>query len=323
MTFGDGIKALLDTYANCISLLKTFRRGRDESAVGSVGAQQQHSHLRKCLKSDRSLVERAYSSRVSESGKRFKRGDARAMTAMDRILKRLRDAITNLLRLSSRQDGLDLDYESLMSLSNASRVEAIKAIDSLSRRLGSPSRSSVASSSSKKSAKSSSAARHKHKRGSSSTTGSSASKQTKATRQQDLPSRKPRTTAKEGKTSSRQPKRKAEDAERLRNGPPPLSRPPPTVQDTQTQAPISRIMSPSPEASKSAWANRISILSFSSGSTKLGEIPQRRWQSVMQYAATDPDGDEYNVRPMFPLKPYTAEVKERRFWGLFSRRREG
>jgi hypothetical protein len=82
-------------------------------------------------------------------------------------------------------------------------------------------------------------------------------------------------------------------------------------------------MSPGAKAPKSAWANRISIMSFSSGSTKLGEIPPRKWQSTMQYTATDLDGNEYNVRPMFPLKPYTVEAKERRFWGLFSRKREG
>ncbi|KAK3308680.1 uncharacterized protein B0T15DRAFT_115427 [Chaetomium strumarium] len=321
MTFGDGVKALLDTYANCISLLKTFRRNRDEAPGASVGAQQRHSHLRKCLRSDRSLVERAYSSRVSESGKRFKKGDARAKTAVDRILKRLRNAIANLLRLSSRRDGLDLDYESLMSLSNASRVEAIKAIDSLSRRLGGPSRSSIASSLSESSSKRSSATRHKHKRGSSSNTRSSASRQDNATEQHDLQSQKPRTTAKEGKATSRQCK--ADDAERLRKGPPPLSVAPPKVRNAQPQTPIPRTTSPGVKAPKSAWANRISILSFSSGSTKLGEIPQRKWQSTMQYTATDVDGDEYNVRPMFPLKPYTVEVKERRFWGLFSRRREG
>jgi hypothetical protein len=77
----------------------------------------------------------------------------------------------------------------------------------------------------------------------------------------------------------------------------------------------------SPKKLEAAMDNRISILSFASDSTKLGEIPQRKWQSVMQYGEIDPDGDEYNVRPTFPLKPYTVEVKEKRFFGLFSRKR--
>lgn len=73
MAFSDSIRGLLDTYANCISLLKSFGRGRTET--GALNVQQQQSHLRKSLRSDRSLVERAYSSRLSESGNRFSSGD--------------------------------------------------------------------------------------------------------------------------------------------------------------------------------------------------------------------------------------------------------
>jgi hypothetical protein len=82
-------------------------------------------------------------------------------------------------------------------------------------------------------------------------------------------------------------------------------------------------MSGSLQKPKAASPSRISYMSFSSDSTKLGEIPQRKLRSAHYTTTTDQDGDEYNVRPMFPLTPYTAEVRERRFWGLFSRRREG
>lgn len=76
MAFGDSISALLETYTNCIALLKAFRHGRGESStVGIDPRQRQHSRLRKALKSDRALVERAYSTRLSESGSRFKKGD--------------------------------------------------------------------------------------------------------------------------------------------------------------------------------------------------------------------------------------------------------
>lgn len=75
MSFGDSINALLDTYANCISLLKAFRHSARES--GSSGAPNQQANLRKSLKSDRSLVERAYSSKLSESGSRFRKGDGK------------------------------------------------------------------------------------------------------------------------------------------------------------------------------------------------------------------------------------------------------
>jgi hypothetical protein len=81
MAFGDNIKALLDTYANCISLLKAFGRSREDH--GTVNAQHEHSRLRKALKSDRSLVERAYSSKLSETGSRLKKGDGECSTLGD------------------------------------------------------------------------------------------------------------------------------------------------------------------------------------------------------------------------------------------------
>lgn len=79
MAFADSIKALLGTYANCISLLKAFRNDARENSTADP--QDQHAHLRKSLKSDRSLVERAYSSRLSETGSRFKKGDGERSVA--------------------------------------------------------------------------------------------------------------------------------------------------------------------------------------------------------------------------------------------------
>ncbi|KAL2133562.1 hypothetical protein VTI74DRAFT_2174 [Chaetomium olivicolor] len=303
MTFSKSIKALLDTYANCISLLKGFKHGREE--YGTADTRDQHSHLRRSLKTDRSLIEQAYSLKVSESGDRFRKGDDRAITALDLVLKGLRKAITNLLRLSSKKDGLDLDYESLMSLSNASRVSAIKAINGLSRRLGGPSRSSVASASSGKTPPNRSS---HHQRKPSSKTRNPPPKPSKETGRQPSPSNKPPVAAKKVKTAGK----------RYREGssPPPFKSP-----GRHAPVRISRTMSANPKPPEAAAPRRISILSFSSDSTKLGEIPQRKWQSVMRYTETDPDGDEYHVTPTFPLKPYTVEVRERRFWGLFGSRR--
>jgi hypothetical protein len=70
MGLGDSVTALLDTYSNCLKLLKAFkhhdhRNGSTESLV-----------LRKSIKSDRDLVRRAYSSRRSETGRRFVKGDS-------------------------------------------------------------------------------------------------------------------------------------------------------------------------------------------------------------------------------------------------------
>jgi hypothetical protein len=128
---------------------------------------------------------------------------------------------------------------------------------------------------------------------------------------------------KEGEKTSKATKG---DPERTRKSPPSSSPTPPKTPGKEPQIRTSLAIKPSPRSPKSpnkAMPNRISILSFSSDSTKLGEIPERKWRSVMHYSAADPDGDEYNVRPVFPLKPYTVEVRERRFFGLFSRKREG
>lgn len=76
MGFGDSVSALLDTYNNCLSLLKAFSRknSQDASRRASEGDDQQ-ALLRHSLKTDRKKVKRAYSSRVSQAGSRFEKGD--------------------------------------------------------------------------------------------------------------------------------------------------------------------------------------------------------------------------------------------------------
>lgn len=75
MAFNVNIRALLDTYANCASLLKSFGRGREDNGTLAPDTEHEYTRLRKALKSDRSLIKRAYSSQLSESGSRLKKGD--------------------------------------------------------------------------------------------------------------------------------------------------------------------------------------------------------------------------------------------------------
>ncbi|KAK3685987.1 hypothetical protein B0T22DRAFT_236537 [Podospora appendiculata] len=293
MGFGDSITALLETYSNCLSLLKAYKR-QDGGSI--LGADDQRVRLRKSLKSDRASVERAYTARLSEKGSRLEKGDARAVSALDRILHKLKAAITSLLRLSSQKQRSGLDYDSLKSLSNVSRIEAIQAIDHLSRRLGSASRASVVSSSSKPSTVPSDSSRH-GRHGSSGSSASSkqhkvvASPSRKTPVKKEKPKEKPDRSGNVGEPSS-SPRSSA----RSHSGP--------RASPQQTPVP-----------------NRISLISISTDSTKLGEIPMRRWQS--RYTSTDSSTDGYNVPPLYPLKPYTAEVKEKRFWGLFGRKGRG
>jgi len=60
--------------------------------------------------------------------------------------------------------------------------------------------------------------------------------------------------------------------------------------------------------------NRMSIMSFASGSTKIGEIPERKG------AIYSPEGQEYLANTVFPLAPWKRPEKPRsRFMRLFKK----
>lgn len=63
--------------------------------------------------------------------------------------------------------------------------------------------------------------------------------------------------------------------------------------------------------------DRFSLLTMDSGSTKLGEIPERKWLRGCDDWGEREDG--YNAPIVYPLRPYQPVVKERRFLGLFRR----
>lgn len=341
MGFGDSVKTLLETYSNCVSLLKSLKRPKS----GKDGPEPDHQQvtLLKSLRKDRDLVEQTYSSRLSESGGRLRRGDARAISSLDRILQRIRTTVTELLRLSSNKEQ-KLDYDSLMSLSNTSRIEAIRTINHLSRRLSSNNSSRVSATSSAPAKSTASVPRQKahsshrptHSSSRSSTVSSksrnksppSSPKKKKSIKEEKAP--KPREeappTAKEDKPARL---KKATAPEPKSELSPATKRPtvefetppsPPPKRDLDTKPP-NRPMGIAQRVA-AARENRISIASFASDSTKLGEIPDRRARSRF-YTASAPGSEEYNVPPLYPLRPYKAEARERGFWGgLFSRKKE-
>lgn len=77
MGFGDSVAELLSTYSNCLSLLKSLRHRK--SGNDAAKAEDKQVTLLKSLKKDRSLVLHAYSSRLSESGSRLKKGDGKVL----------------------------------------------------------------------------------------------------------------------------------------------------------------------------------------------------------------------------------------------------
>jgi hypothetical protein len=81
-----------------------------------------------------------------------------------------------------------------------------------------------------------------------------------------------------------------------------------------------------------AMPHRESMMSISTVSTKLGEIPERRRlrrphnsssESADSGPSTDITRSQYNVLPTYPLKPYReapeAKSKGGGFWGFFRR----
>ncbi|POS75769.1 hypothetical protein DHEL01_v205837 [Diaporthe helianthi] len=325
MGLGTSVSSLLETYDNCISLLKAFKRRdkQDGSRKGTKPSDQQ-ALLKRSLKTDRKKVERAYSSRVSASGDRFEKGDTKALSSLARVIQKLNAAIANLVRTASKGHGAGLDYQSLMSLSNSSRSQTIKTFDQLSRRLESKSSgSSVASTTSTKSSRTSKSS------GSSSSSSSKASKTTSSSK--SSAASKPSDGGKR-KKSSKTPKRhdhntghkepRRGEADRL-----PVGERPPRI-EMSIATPLLDVMDHSPEHSagsflrrRPSFANRFSLVSMSSDSTRLGEIPERKWHRRRDDGQR-PVGvglDEYNTPVMYPVRPYQPQVKERRFLGLFRR----
>lgn len=78
MGLADNVSALLETYDNCVCLLKAFKRQKKQDGGRRTSrASDQQALLKHSLKTDRRKVERAWSSRRSESGGRFEQGDCK------------------------------------------------------------------------------------------------------------------------------------------------------------------------------------------------------------------------------------------------------
>ncbi|KAK1594061.1 uncharacterized protein LY79DRAFT_513272 [Colletotrichum navitas] len=134
--FGETVESLLETYSKCLSLLKGLK---------GTNSSKRPRQLRKSIRSDRSKVRSVYSSRLSMSGSDFEKGDAAARSSLRKVIKRLTSAMTRLLHLITRGQKPVIDYHSLRTLSNSSRIDAVKTIKDLSRRLNATSSNSISS----------------------------------------------------------------------------------------------------------------------------------------------------------------------------------
>lgn len=83
MGLAENVSALLETYDNCVSLLKAFKKQKKQDVDRRPSkADDKQALLRHSLKSDRKKVERAYSSRVAEAGSPFEKGDSKEPLAI-------------------------------------------------------------------------------------------------------------------------------------------------------------------------------------------------------------------------------------------------
>ncbi|CAK7217981.1 hypothetical protein SBRCBS47491_003351, partial [Sporothrix bragantina] len=278
-------------------------------------------------------------------------------SALRRIVRRLADALASILGFGSSSGNKDsampdgrplLNYDALRALSNASRIDAIHAIDEVSVRLSSRSsasgrsRSSRASSGRGHSASvSSSSLPSRSKQGQSSkqhrrTSGSRSGNSHGSSSSNKRGSSK---TAVGSGSSSSKPKKAKKEASFFSQGTVDQSRPRHnhdrnSTTSTGSNSGSGSIVIPQPRSSASGGhlGRRVSMLSSSTASTKLGEIPERK---LRRRQAPATEGDDpwagvapgYNIRPAYPMRPMRvpeveameAQKPKKRFWGVFSR----
>ena len=223
-----------------------------------------------------------------------------------------------------------MDYQALVNLSNASRVEAIHTFRQLSQRLSQSSLALIPSN------KHNEKRRHKRKAKSSSALGNPKHARSKSAPQLSItplgpatsdgwvrpkPGRKLSSDSKSSGTSS--PKRRAVPNAQLspqqrlslpapHSQRPTVARTPPHIprapHHSQTNTYEQRVTAPQPRA-----GDRRSMMTFASDSTKLGEIPEAKWTRPAE-------GGNLPIRAYYPLMPYEEPEKPRsRFMRLFKR----
>lgn len=350
MEFGAGVAALLETYDNCLKLLRAFKRqNKEDGSYKVTKASKQQALLKHSLKSDRNKVERAYASRLSVAGRSFERGDPKSIAALSKVLKKLNAAIARLMQVASKSPSPVFDYQSLMTLSNSSRVQAIKTFDQLSRRLGkdpsavsaAPPAPPPAPAAPAKTFWSSATARAARTMGATGMTGATgATGATKPPGSKPPKPAGPSASSRDGprkggprKGSPKVSKGHADGSSSARRHEPKdgrrrhdkapgtqrkhhASKPPPGPAATKGKE--GGAGSGNNAGRRTSFLNRFSLMSMASDSTRLGEIPERKWHR--KYDPLDGSLDEYNTPVMYPIRPYQKQQpKEKKFLGLFKR----
>ena len=263
---------------------------------------------------------------------------ARSRSKLKDILDKLKGAIRNILDMTKTQQP-EIDYASLVTLSNSSRAEAIKTMDDLSRRLNKssstslpakrkPAPSSTSSSSSKSKHKVAPGRKDAHKTKQNEPSKDMKTKESSHRHQKTAKSKKAmrKPSPKSTTSSSSSPSYPSASKQKRPRGPPKQR---PETDDRVGDLSLDpagagastaphKLRKPAPNA---GTPNRISYISMSSDSTKLGEIPLRRSRLVWN---PDADDFEYGFRPVYPLHaPQLVTERPGFFRRMFGAREKG
>ncbi|EWZ46827.1 hypothetical protein FOCG_11332 [Fusarium oxysporum f. sp. radicis-lycopersici 26381] len=272
--FGTAVNSLLGTYTKCLSLLKGFPKDEDAGTLSET-----RSTLSTSLRSDRARVRREYASRLSQDGSRFEKGDAPARSALRRIVRKLTNTLADVVRSFQDPKGQPINCESLLALSTGSSLDAVRAMNDLSSRVGSTSSSS---------SRGSIVSRGRQRsRCDSQKTGIKSKRRSTEER-----SKREKTRSKKPTSQSQSRSRRRTSSDRLHRQHGSRSRQPPEIKGPH---------------------NRVSIVTIASDSTKLGEI-RRRLSKQMPLE----EYENRVAYPLYAYHAQEAPVRKK-WWNPFRR----
>ncbi|CVK97228.1 uncharacterized protein FMAN_11394 [Fusarium mangiferae] len=281
--FGTAVNSLLGTYTKCLSLLKGFPKDEDSATLSET-----RSTLSISLRSDRARVRREYASRLSQDGSRFEKGDvvilkpvpAPARSALRRIVRKLTNTLADVVRSFHDPKGQPINCESLLALSTGSSLDAVRAMNDLSTRVGSTSSSSSRGSIVSRGRQRS--RRHSQKTGAKS----------KRRSTEERSNKRDKTRGKKSTTHSHTHSRRRTSSDRRH------------YQHGSTSRHSLEIKGPH---------NRVSIVTIASDSTKLGEI-RRRFSKQMPLE----EYENMAAYPLYAYHAQEAPVRKK-WWNPFRR----
>ncbi|KAH8791468.1 hypothetical protein BGZ57DRAFT_591245 [Hyaloscypha finlandica] len=321
--FHEAVFALLQAWGRGVDIIKS-QRGRREREQLPIEPTKKNaeSHLSKSLKKNRIDVKEAYGRDLARHGPGFALGDAEAHSSLSAILFRLNAGFVSVIERFTRGRSTSTDYQALLNLSNASRMEAINTFEQLSHRLSRSSLALILSGTERPLAK-----RRTHQRRrktSSSSTGHAKHSRSKSAPDLSVTPLGPANTGgwvrpKSGRKLSSDSKLSgASGSSTPRRSSPKTHCPKPSTSTQRTSPPSSGRVTTQPRRTPAGDAkmdNRNSIRSFATDSTKLGEIPEHKWAQPAMLGS-----GQFPIKRYYPLEPYQEPEKQRsRFMRFFRR----